>query len=367
MREMGGAGATRGALRGGWYHAGEGRAGRPGTGRHDSGRHGGDGRTPRRSAPATSSGGTRTRPGRGGDQPAQGPHGLPRADAHPAARGARPDDRRHRPAEDRRRAARPGEDVLGGHRLPPRLHHRPAALRQARRPLRPQGRLPVRHRRLHHRLRAGGLVAHHGRADRLPRRPGHRRRRPHDRRPGDHRGHRPGPGARPLHGPHRRGLRPRLGRRPPARRVLHRPRLLALVLLHQRPLRPGHPGRHRRRPQTAQARRPAPARRPGRGAPCRRLHLSGAGHQLGRHRVRLGLDHHPRARGGRGRHDGALRRRRTPGRRTDHSAAAVPRLRLQRHRPGRRGRRHRALRGPPATSPPTSRWSTGPAPPSPGC
>ena len=59
-------------------------------------------------------------------------------------------------------------------------------------------------------------------------------RRTHDRRAGDHRGHRAAPRARPLHGPDRRRLRPRVRRGPAARRLLHRPRLLALVLLHQR-------------------------------------------------------------------------------------------------------------------------------------
>ena len=76
-------------------------------------------------ADATGSAGPATGDGRNAE-PAPGAAGLRRADARAAARRARPDHRGHRPAEDRRRTARPGPDVLGGHRLPAGLHRRPA-------------------------------------------------------------------------------------------------------------------------------------------------------------------------------------------------------------------------------------------------
>ena len=170
-------------------------------------------------------------------------------------------------------------------------------------------------------------------------------RRTHDRRPGDHRGHRAAPGARPLHGPDRRRLRPRLGRRAAARRLLHRPRLLALVLLLQRALR-----RCSRSPSSPSCSN-CPSRRSGASLDvlgalllAAALHLPGPADQLGRHGVRLGLARHPRARRRRGRHGPALPRRRALRGRTPHPAAAVPRLGLQRHRPGRRRRRRRPLR-----------------------
>ena len=87
-----------------------------------------------------------------------------------------------------------------------------------------------------------------GRADRLPRAAGHRRRRPDGRRAGDHRRHRPAARARPLHGPDRLGVRGRVGRRAAARRLPRRGALLALGLLRQ------HADRRRRR-----ARRRLPA------------------------------------------------------------------------------------------------------------
>lgn len=180
--------------------------------------------------------------------------GLLRADARPAPGRPGPDDRRHRAAQGGRRAARPGQDVLGDHLLPAHLHRAAARLRQARRPDRPQGRLPVLHPRLHRRLPAGRTGADDGPDDRLPGRAGHRRGRADDRRPGDHRGHRAAPGAGPLHGADRRRLRPRLRRRSPARRLLHRPPVLALVLLHQRALRTGHPRRRRSGAETAPVR-----------------------------------------------------------------------------------------------------------------
>ena len=60
--------------------------------------------------------------------------------------GARPDDRRDRAADDRPRARRRPEPVLGGHRLPPHRHRGDAALRQAQRHPRPPRHAAHRHR-----------------------------------------------------------------------------------------------------------------------------------------------------------------------------------------------------------------------------
>ena len=124
-------------------------------------------------------------------QPPPDPPRLQRADARHAARGARPDDRRDRAADDRRRPRRARPPLLGRHRLHPRLDDLDAALRQARRPLRAQAAVPVRDRRLPRRLRALRDLAEHGRADRLPRAAGARRRRADGRRARDHRRPRP--------------------------------------------------------------------------------------------------------------------------------------------------------------------------------
>ncbi|EPH41212.1 hypothetical protein STRAU_5714 [Streptomyces aurantiacus JA 4570] len=136
--------------------------------------------------------------------------------------------------------------------------------------------------------------------------------------------HRAAPRAGPLHGHDRCRLRPGLRRGPPARRLLHRPCLLALVLLLQRAVRPGHPPRRLPRPEAPQARGPGPARRARRAAARRRLHLPGAPDQLGRHGVRLGLTRHPGPRRRSGCVDPALPPRRAVRGRTDHSAAPVP-------------------------------------------
>ena len=107
------------------------------------------------------------------------------------------------------------------------------ALRQARRPLRPQDRAPGRDRDLPRRLRALRALAEHGPADRLPRAAGPRRRRPdrgHARR---RRRHHPAARAGQVPGLLRRGLRARDDHRAAARRVLRRQPELALDLLRQ--------------------------------------------------------------------------------------------------------------------------------------
>ena len=99
--------------------------------------------------------------------------------------------------------------------------------------LRAQAGLPGGDPDLPRRLDARRALAVDGRADRLPRAPGDRRRRADGRRAGDHRRHRPAAGARPLHGPDRLGVRGRVGRRAAARRLLRRQPLVALGLLRQ--------------------------------------------------------------------------------------------------------------------------------------
>ena len=94
-----------------------------------------------------------------------------------------------------------------------------------------------------------GLSHSHDRADRVPGRPGPRRRRAACRRPGDRRRHRLAPRAWPLPGAFRRRLRRRQHHRPAPRRRLRRTALLALDLLHQHPDR-GRRARRRGRPRS---------------------------------------------------------------------------------------------------------------------
>ena len=102
-----------------------------------------------------------------------------------------------------------------------------------------------------------GLVAVDDLADRLPRHPGHRRRRPDRARPGDPLRPRLPARARPLLRLPRRRVRRRHRRRPADRRRHHRRPRLALVLLRRRAVR----GRRVRRP----AAHAAPAAPPPRG------------------------------------------------------------------------------------------------------
>ena len=171
--------------------------------------------------------------------------GLHRAHARHVPRRARPDDRLHRAADDRRRPRRPRPPLLGRHGVPARLDRLDAALRQARRHVRAQARLPRRDPDLPRRLDARGPEPVDGPADRVPRAPGNRRRRPDGRRAGDHRRHRPAARARPLHGPDRLRVRRRLGRRPAARRLPRRQPLVALGLLREHADRSGRRGDRR--------------------------------------------------------------------------------------------------------------------------
>ena len=199
---------------------------------------------------------------------------LRRADARHVPGRPRPDDRLDGAADDRVRPARREPPLLGRHRVPDRLDRLDADLREARRHDGPQAALPGGDRHLPRRLDAGRAEPVDAPADRVPRPAGRRRRRPHGRRAGDHRGHRPAPRPRQVHGADRLGLRRRLGRRAAARRLPRRQLLLALDLLRQPADRPAR-GRHRRGAAPSACAPPAPQdRRPRRGASsppeCRR-------------------------------------------------------------------------------------------------
>ena len=158
---------------------------------------------------------------------------LRRADARPAARVPRPDDRLHRAADDRRRARRDRAPLVGRHGVPARVDDRRAAVREARRPLRPQDRPADGDRDLPRRLGALRAGAGHGPADRLSCDPGDRRRRPDRDDHGRRRRHRAAARARQVPGAVRCRLRRLDGDRPAARRLLRREPLLAVDLLHQ--------------------------------------------------------------------------------------------------------------------------------------
>ena len=113
---------------------------------------------------------------------------LHRADAGGVPGRAGSDHRGDRAADHRRGPARREPADLGDHGLPADRHHRAADLRQARRPVRAQGPVHLRHRRVPGRLDPVRAVAEHGRADRLPCPAGGRGRRSDDRGPGHHRG-----------------------------------------------------------------------------------------------------------------------------------------------------------------------------------
>ncbi len=122
--------------------------------------------------------------------PPRRPRDLLRAAARDAARVARPDDRVHGAADDRRRPRRARPALLGRHRVPARRHRDDPAVGADERPLRPQAPVPGRDRRVPHRLRAERRRAVARRADRVPRAAGPRRRRADDARDGDRRRHR---------------------------------------------------------------------------------------------------------------------------------------------------------------------------------
>ena len=168
-----------------------------------------------------------------GHQPAAPQPHLRCGAARHAAGRAGPDDRGHRAADRRRRPRRGRPPILGGHQLSAGLDDRHRDRRQARRPVRPQGRLPGGGGVLPRRLGAVRLERIDDDAGRIARAAGHRRRRDHGDGDGrDRRGH-PAARTRPLPGRARRGVRRHHRDRPAARRVLHRPPHLAVGVLDQ--------------------------------------------------------------------------------------------------------------------------------------
>ncbi len=171
-------------------------------------------------------------------------------DAGRAAGIARLDDRGDRAADDRRRPRGNLEALLDRHRLSARLDRDHSDLRQARRHLRPQARASGRARDLPRRLGALRAQPEHDRADRVPRRPGARRRRAPRDDPGGDRRHRLPARTRPVLGFHRRHIRDRNRARAADRRLDRRPRLVALDLLRE----PADRDRRLRRAATRAAR-----------------------------------------------------------------------------------------------------------------
>ena len=225
---------------------------------------------------------------------------------------------------------------MGGHGVPAGGDRGHAAVREARRPVRAQGRPAGRAGAVPGRLRPVRARAGDDRADRVPVHPGARRRRADGQRAGGGRRRRVAGRPRPLHGPVRRGLRGLVRRRAAARRVHDHPHLLALDLLREPAAgragadRAGGDAAHDHRAPLARDRLPrhAAARaRPQRDHPA---------DDAGREHVRMGIarDH---------RH-GRLRRR-LPGRadvrgaarrRADPAAHAVQEPGVHRHQRGRR-------------------------------
>ena len=148
---------------------------------------------PRRGKPLMSStASARTAPSASGDvHPPADPDDPLRPDAGHVPGRARPDDRQHRDPHDRRRPARPVRPGVGHHGVPDHLDDLDAALRQALRHLRPQAVVHVRDHDLRRRIGAVRAVDVDVHARRVPRVPGHRRRRPVLAGAGDHRRHHP--------------------------------------------------------------------------------------------------------------------------------------------------------------------------------
>ena len=233
---------------------------------------------------------------------------------------------------------------MGRHGVPVGVDGRDAALREARRPVRTQAGAAGRDRRVPDRLGALRDRAEHDRADRVPRAPGAGRRRPdgHDRR----RRRRPRRAARPgpLPGALRRRVRDLDGDRPADRRVLRRPPLLAVDLLHQPPSRRCGAGGDRRRVPRPRRACPALDRLPRCGAAGGRPFLGRAFHESRRDDLRVGVGGDCDARDSRCRSARAFRDRRTACGRTDPAAGAVQEPNVRDHERDRLHRRARALR-----------------------
>ena len=186
---------------------------------------------------------TKTDLARRDPRPPPHPGGHQRADAGHAARLARPDDRVDRAADDRQGARRARAPLVGGHGVSARGDGGDAAVRQARRPLRPQDRAPGRAGAVPRGVGAVRPGPGDDRADRVPGDPGPGRRRADGQRAGGDRRRRPALRARQVHRALRRGLRRLGGRRPAPGRVHDDPYLVALDLLREPAAR--HPGPRR--------------------------------------------------------------------------------------------------------------------------
>ena len=249
-----------------------------------------------------------------------------------------------RAADHRQRDRRPDAPVVDRHRLPAGDHGRRAAVRQARRHLRPPHRAAGGRRHFPHRLRPVRHGAEPARADRLPHHPGPRRRRPHRHRHRRRGRHRSAARARPLPGLLRRRVRHLDGARPAARRLHRRSVHLALDLLHQPAARPAGAGRHQRDVQAASAADRGEDRLRGRRAarhcpdlrhPHLQPRLDAAGRGAGQ------PDGHLAGRGAVARR---LHLRRDGGARSAAAAVAVPQPRLRAGGRHRLHRRHGAVR-----------------------
>ena len=234
-----------------------------------------------------------------------------------AAQRARPDpaggDAERRPGGDR--LHHPGHGRAVRRRRPRRLHVVPlavldlparagdlgAALRQARRSLRPQAVDAVRRRAVRARLAAVRRRLGDDLADRLPAGAGPRRRCDRADRDDDHRRHLHVAGAGDRAGLHGQRLGDRGPGRPDPRRRLLRHHRLAVDLLRQPAARRG---RRVGAVATLRGERrapPAPDRLPRLGPARRRRHPAAPGPPRGRGRVGVGLAGQPRAVRGRGR------------------------------------------------------------------
>ena len=233
---------------------------------------------------------------------------------------------------------------MGRHGIPARVDDRRASVREARRPLRPQDRPADGDRDLPRRLGALRAGAGHGPADRLSCAPGNRRRRPDRDDHGRRRRHRAAARARQVPGAVRCRLRRLDGDRPAARRLLRRPPLVALDLLHQPAARDRLARGHRSGIPSAGGAGPPRDRLPRRGAPRRRALGDRALHEPRRDDLGLGIGPEHRPRGDRRRVTRRLRVRRATRRRADPAADAVRESGVHGHQPGRLRGRVRALR-----------------------
>ena len=120
-------------------------------------------------------------------QPQADPRGDGRPDGGHVPLRSRPEHRGNRPPPHHLRPRRPRQAVVGRHGVHARRHRLHPAVGQDLRPLRPQAALPDRDHHLPGRLAARRLVAQHRGADRLPRDPGPRWRRPDGAGHGHHR------------------------------------------------------------------------------------------------------------------------------------------------------------------------------------